>query len=677
MAESKIKITAETSQAEQALGTLGEKLKGADERFLGLRGAVMGLGAALSAGALADMVKGSIEAADKMGKLAQQSGVSVESLSRLSIAAKLSDVDNQALAGGLEKLSKSMTAAQDGTGSAAAAYRALGISVKDSSGNLKSSDDVLKEVAAKFADAKDGAGKTAVAMEILGKSGAALIPMLNGGSEELDKFARLSDQLGMTISGSTAEAAAKINDRFTIMGMALKSVGMNVAQQMMPTFEQLSQVLLDTATNTDSLNAKADAFTFVLKTVVAAGMGAAQTFETLGKLIGALGATVMSIAQGEFKQALNIMREASSDLDKDVETFSQRIDKLWEKAEAKKAENKDEGKQAINFNPAGNDEVNKKVQAALTALQNENFQKQMQVLGVLAPQVKVYELATLGATDAQLKLAQASAEALESANQQLESKKQEEAWQAGLAKRYEALTLAAMTEQEIEQGKLMAIQNDLELALNNRWLTEEQYMKMREQAQLQHEAKLGNVMAQGELSRQRMSQQSWEVQAGTAASWLKNITQASATTNRDMFEMNKIAGISDATIKTYTAAQGAYAALAGIPIVGPALGAAAAGIAIAAGLANVQAISSAQFGSSSSAPSIGGGTAIPVTTAPNYGATQQQSSSAPVAAQPNQQVSLTFQGSGRYTYDEVVNGIAPLLKQANDNGALDIQVAFA
>jgi hypothetical protein len=677
MAESKIKITAETSQAEQALGTLGEKLKDADERFLGLRGAVLSLGAALSAGALTEMVKGSIEAADKMGKLAQQSGVSVESLSRLSIAARLSDVDNQSLAAGLGKLSKSMVDAQDGSGGAAMAFKALGISVKDSEGKLKSSDVVLKEIADKFSNAKDSAAKTAIALEIFGKSGASLIPMLNGGSDEMDRFAELSDRLGLTIGGKTSDAAQKINDQFTIMGMALQGVGMKVAQQMMPTFEQLSQVLLDTATNTDSLNAKADAFTFVLKTVVATGMGAAQTFETMGKLIGALGATVMSIAQGEFKQALNIMREASDDFDKDIEGFSQRIDHLWEKAEAKKEDiksgsKKDDGKGDLKFGK-GNDELNKKVQASLTALQNETFQKQMQVLGVLSPQIKVYELAILGASDAQLKLAQSSAEALEAANQQLENKKQEEAWQANLAKRLEAIQIGAMSEQEIEQGKLIAIQNDLDLALKNRWLTEEEYHRASLQAQLQYEAKLGNVMAQGELARQRASQKSWMDQAGMAASWLSEITRTSATKNREMFELNKIAGISETTVNTYRAAQGAYAALAGIPIVGPALGAGAAAIAIAAGLANIEAISSAQFGSSSSAPSIGGGSAVPVTTAPNYGASQQQA--APPEA-PRQQLNITLVGSS-IDYNTMVNDFVPLLQRAASNGALDIQVMRA
>lgn len=56
----------------------------------------------------------------------------------------------------------------------------------------------------------------------------------------------------------------------------------------------------------------------------------------------------------------------------------------------------------------------------------------------------------------------------------------------------------------------------------------------------------------------------------------------------------KASAIVSATIDTYKAANGAFAALASIPVIGPGLGAAAAGLAIGAGLANVAAIAGAR-----------------------------------------------------------------------------------
>jgi len=64
----------------------------------------------------------------------------------------------------------------------------------------------------------------------------------------------------------------------------------------------------------------------------------------------------------------------------------------------------------------------------------------------------------------------------------------------------------------------------------------------------------------------------------------------------------KAAAIAQTTIETYKGATAAYASLAGVPIVGPALGAVAAAAAVAAGLANIKAIQST--GEPVSAPAV-------------------------------------------------------------------------
>lgn len=60
--------------------------------------------------------------------------------------------------------------------------------------------------------------------------------------------------------------------------------------------------------------------------------------------------------------------------------------------------------------------------------------------------------------------------------------------------------------------------------------------------------------------------------------------------------IGKAAAIAKATIDTYQAANAAYAAMAGIPVVGPALGAIAAATAVAAGIVNIRNIAKAERG---------------------------------------------------------------------------------
>lgn len=73
------------------------------------------------------------------------------------------------------------------------------------------------------------------------------------------------------------------------------------------------------------------------------------------------------------------------------------------------------------------------------------------------------------------------------------------------------------------------------------------------------------------------------------------------------FNVKKVADIASATIDTYKAANSAYSSMSGIPVVGPALGAVAAGIAVAAGLLNVKKIASQKFEGGSTSGGGGGG----------------------------------------------------------------------
>ena len=106
-------------------------------------------------------------------------------------------------------------------------------------------------------------------------------------------------------------------------------------------------------------------------------------------------------------------------------------------------------------------------------------------------------------------------------------------------------------------------------------------------------------------ARMKLAEQEARARRKVLGDTLSGLTTLMNSENRKMFEVGKAAAISQAVINTYESATGAYKALAGIPIVGPALGAAAAAAAVATGMANVQAIRSQSFGT--------GGAAAPAT----------------------------------------------------------------
>jgi len=128
-----------------------------------------------------------------------------------------------------------------------------------------------------------------------------------------------------------------------------------------------------------------------------------------------------------------------------------------------------------------------------------------------------------------------------------------------------------------------------------------------------------------------------------------------------MFEVGKAAAIAQTIIQTYEAAQGAFKAFAFIPIIGPALGAAAAAAAIVAGMARVQAIRGVSFTGGGGA---GVGTGVfPVNPTTGLPATSQfpNQQAAPAASGPTTHVHIHTSGKiQRDALEEIALGLSEL-----------------
>lgn len=120
------------------------------------------------------------------------------------------------------------------------------------------------------------------------------------------------------------------------------------------------------------------------------------------------------------------------------------------------------------------------------------------------------------------------------------------------------------------------------------------YQEMYDKIKLMRDANSINEQDAAALTSQVKAKE-LDLQTAQAQNYFTGLAVLSKSSNKALSAIGKAAAISNALIDTYKSATGAYASLASIPIVGPALGAAAAGAAIAAGLANVQAIRSQGF----------------------------------------------------------------------------------
>lgn len=181
-----------------------------------------------------------------------------------------------------------------------------------------------------------------------------------------------------------------------------------------------------------------------------------------------------------------------------------------------------------------------------------------------------------------------------------------------------------------------------------------------------------NLQAQGErLDQERTFAESmsairsaWTDSETTAvAKMFGDLSSLMQTENKRLFEIGKVAARANTIVSTYSAAQKAYESLAGIPVVGPALGAAAAGAAIVAGGVRLQAINSTSFGSGSVNTGAG------VSSSSSTGAAA--SAPTPQAAEPSQTLRVSTLDPNALISGDTLNSLVDkLIEFQNDGGRI-------
>jgi lambda family phage tail tape measure protein len=207
---------------------------------------IKGLAAAAVTGGVVALAKSAIDLADDMRDLSQRTGVSIQTLGQFKIAAELSGSSLEGVAKGLTFLNKNMVAAATGTEAAAAAFKTIGVATTDAQGNLRSADKVFLDIADRFATLRDGPEKAALAMKVFGKAGAELIPILNLGSEEIQRF-------GLNIGPDFANKADAFNDQLGLMGAQTTMLTIEIGSKLLPIMSGLLSIVSESITAMGSL----------------------------------------------------------------------------------------------------------------------------------------------------------------------------------------------------------------------------------------------------------------------------------------------------------------------------------------------------------------------------------------------------------------------------------------
>lgn len=140
-------------------------------------------------------------------------GISTDKVQELRFASQAmgSDADNLLKLTG--RMQVAQIAAAKGSGAQAEAFRAIGVSTRDTNGHLKQADELLLDVADGVSKIKDPAKAAAVATELFGRGGRTLLPFLKKGREGFAELAAEYKKLGGGVPKAAIEAAEEYHKK--------------------------------------------------------------------------------------------------------------------------------------------------------------------------------------------------------------------------------------------------------------------------------------------------------------------------------------------------------------------------------------------------------------------------------------------------------------------------------
>lgn len=424
-------------------------------------GAAVGVAAVAAAGSIAYFVKQSIDMAEEANKMAQATGLTVEAFTGLAYAAKLSELDIEQFKGGMTKLNKTLAEAGVGGKEQASIFKALGISVKDASGNLRAGDDVLKDIAEKFAAMPDGVDKSATALKIFGKAGADMIPFLNEGKDGITAMVKEAEALGLVLSTTQAQAADQFNDSLTTLGQVSRGAANNVAGALLPALNSLTGMMIDVAKDTGTASEFGNILAGVLKFVASTAITGATAIMNIGRVIGGVAAAASLAAQGEFKLAAATLAQITADNKAATAVADERVKKLmntdYEAIGKKAAKVSDILGKAASIAAGDTAKHTKVIKDQTNAIdeQIKSLQHQYEIIGMTETESKLWDMDQKGATGTQLKQAEAILKKIDALKAektaQDEVAEQQKADQAEIEQNledYQALIRDLMTDEE-------------------------------------------------------------------------------------------------------------------------------------------------------------------------------------------------------------------------------------
>lgn len=326
----------------EAVETAG---KVAEKALKAVIAAAAAVGTAIVAGttkASSSLIKATTDTAafaDEINTLSKTTGLSTKTLQELNYAAGLLDVETSTITSSMTKMEKTMSSAVNGSKSAQKGFSALGISIKDSNGQMRSSEDVFWDAIDALGKIENETQRDAMAMQVFGKSAKELNPLIEAGSNAFRDLAKEANDVGYVMSNDTLDGFNALQDNMDRLSNLATSVGHSFGQVLLPILSQmsgagvglmseLSKALSEAGGDVDKLGGIIE--TFAPRAVALVEEYAPKILSVVQSVISALLPAIIAVAPQLISMLGTIIEQVASSISQNAESFISAFSSLFQ-----------------------------------------------------------------------------------------------------------------------------------------------------------------------------------------------------------------------------------------------------------------------------------------------------------------------------------------------------------
>lgn len=268
----------------EKIGDTADKVAAGASKVAGAtKGMSLAAGGALSG--IAGMAYKAVTASDDLNTLAKQSGFSTGQLQKMQYAADRIDVSMEDITSSAQKLKKNMSGSSKDV---QAAFDLLGVSIRDSSGEMRDINTVYWETVDALSRVQNETERDQLAMTLMGKSADSLAGIIDDGGKAFRELGKEAEDAGLIMSQETLDSLNAVNDQVDSLkakaSATLSQSGAKALEAAMPLLERLVEVL--------------DWLLTSLGKLTPAQMGVLMTILAIVAAISPLASAVSGIAKG-------------------------------------------------------------------------------------------------------------------------------------------------------------------------------------------------------------------------------------------------------------------------------------------------------------------------------------------------------------------------------------------